>query len=99
VIGLTRALAIEYAKRDITFNAVCPGYADTDLVRNAIANIVASTNRTEAEARAALTAHNPQNRLVTPDEIGATVAWLCLPESAGINGQAIAVAGGEVMTG
>lgn len=98
-IGLTRALAAEYAKDGVTFNAVCPGYTDTDLVREAIDNIVASSGRTAAETRALLAARNPQQRLVTPDEVAATVAWLCLPESFGINGQAIAVAGGEVMTG
>ena len=99
VIGLTRALAAEYASRGVTFNAVCPGYADTDMTRQTVANIVARTGRTEAEARAALTARNPQRRLVTADEVAAAVAWLCLPESGAVNGQAISVSGGEVMVG
>ncbi|HEX4885707.1 MAG TPA: SDR family oxidoreductase, partial [Casimicrobiaceae bacterium] len=55
--------------------------------------------RTTAEARSALAARNPQKRLVTADEVAATVAWLCLPESQSVTGQAVAVAGGEVMTG
>ena len=96
VIGLTRALAAEYALRGVTINAVCPGYTDTDMTRRTVANIVAKTGRTADEARAALTVHNPQQRLVTPDEVAATVAWLCLPEAAAINGQAISVSGGEV---
>ena len=99
VIGLTRALAAEYAMRGVTFNAVCPGYTDTDMTRQTVANIMARTARVEGEARAALTARNPQQRLVTPDEVAATVAWLCLPESAAINGQALSVSGGEVMVG
>jgi NAD(P)-dependent dehydrogenase (short-subunit alcohol dehydrogenase family) len=99
VIGLTRALAAEFAMRGVTFNAVCPGYTDTDMTRLTVANIVARTARPEGEARAALTARNPQQRLVTPDEVAATVAWLCLAESAAINGQAISVSGGEVMVG
>jgi NAD(P)-dependent dehydrogenase (short-subunit alcohol dehydrogenase family) len=99
VIGLTRALAAEYALRGVTLNAVCPGYTDTDMTQRTVANIVARTGRTEDETRAALSAHNPQRRLVTPDEVAATVAWLCLPESAAINGQAISVSGGEVMVG
>lgn len=99
VIGLTRALAAEYASRGVTFNAVCPGYADTDMTRRTVANIVARTGRSESEARAALTARNPQARLVTPEEVAAAVAWLCLPESSAINGQAISVSGGEVMAG
>jgi NAD(P)-dependent dehydrogenase (short-subunit alcohol dehydrogenase family) len=99
VIGLTRALAAEYALRGVTINAVCPGYTDTDMTRETVANIVARTGRAEGEARAALTARNPQQRLITPDEVAATVAWLCLPEAAAINGQAMSVSGGEVMVG
>ena len=99
VIGLTRALAAEYASRGVTFKAVCPGYADTDMTRQTVANIVAKTGRTENEALAALTARNPQHRLVTADEVAAAVAWLCLPESGAVNGQAISVSGGEVMVG
>ena len=51
VIGLTRALALEYASRNITVNAVCPGYVDTDIVKEAIANIKSKTGRSEAEVR------------------------------------------------
>ncbi len=96
VVGLTRALALELASTPVTVNAVCPGYADTDIARGAVANIVARTGRSEAEARSALAARNPQKRLVRPDEVASAVAWLCLPESASVNGQAIVVDGGEV---
>ena len=99
VIGLTRALAAEYALHGVTLNAVCPGYTDTDMTQRTVANIVAKTGRTADEARAALTVRNPQRQLVTPDEVAAAVAWLCLPEAAAINGQAISVSGGEVMVG
>jgi NAD(P)-dependent dehydrogenase (short-subunit alcohol dehydrogenase family) len=97
VIGLTRALALEVASKGVTVNAVCPGYTETDIVRDAIANIVAKTGRDEQQARAELAAHNPQKRLVQPDEVADAVAWLCLPGSGAMNGQALAVAGGEVM--
>jgi NAD(P)-dependent dehydrogenase (short-subunit alcohol dehydrogenase family) len=96
VIGLTRAVALETARHPITVNAVCPGYTDTDVVRNAIANICAKTGRSEAEALAELVSHNPQARLVTPQEVADTVLWLCLPGSQSVTGQSIAVAGGEV---
>ncbi len=96
LIGLTRALALELAKGPITVNAVCPGYAETEMAENAIRNIQQS-GKTEAEARAILTRGNPQGRLIQPDEVAATVGWLCLPSSASITGQAIAVSGGEVM--
>jgi NAD(P)-dependent dehydrogenase (short-subunit alcohol dehydrogenase family) len=97
VIGLTRALALELAAKGVTVNAVCPGYTETDIVRDAIANIVAKTERSEAQARGELAARNPQGRLVQPEEVANAVVWLCLPESQSMNGQALAVAGGEVM--
>jgi NAD(P)-dependent dehydrogenase (short-subunit alcohol dehydrogenase family) len=97
VIGLTRALALEVATKGITVNAVCPGYTETDIVQQAVANIVAKTRRSEAEARAELAAANPQKRLVQPEEVANAVVWLCLPGSDAMNGQALAVAGGEVM--
>ena len=99
VIGLTRALALELARTQVTVNAVCPGYTDTAIVDDAIAGIAKATGRSEAEARDALVRRNPQRRLLAPDEVAATVAWLCLPESQSITGQAISLSGGEVMTG
>ena len=97
VVGLTRALAIEVATKGVTVNAVCPGFTDTDIVKEAVANIVAKTGRTAEQAQAELASRNPQKRLVRPEEVANTVAWLCLPGSEAITGQAIAVAGGELM--
>lgn len=97
VIGLTRSLALELAHKHITVNAVCPGYTDTDIVRDAVANIREKTGRSEAEAIAELAKHNPQGRLVRPEEVANAVLWLCLPGSEAITGQAISVSGGEVM--
>jgi NAD(P)-dependent dehydrogenase (short-subunit alcohol dehydrogenase family) len=97
VVGLTRAVAREVATRNVTVNAVCPGYTDTQLVREAAAKISAVTGRKLEEALQAMTKSNPQGRLIQPDEVANAVAWLCLPGSDSVTGQSIVVAGGELM--
>ncbi len=96
VVGLVRSLALELATTNVTVNAVCPGFTDTDLVAGSIDNIMKKTGRSHAEAVAELAKHNPQGRLVTPAEVADAVLWLCGEGAGAITGQAIAVAGGEV---
>ena len=95
-VGLTRAVAQELASSGITANALCPGYLATEMTERTIANIVESTGRSEAEAIDALLQFNPQRRLIEPSEVTAAALWLCGPGSESINGQAIAIAGGEL---
>jgi NAD(P)-dependent dehydrogenase (short-subunit alcohol dehydrogenase family) len=90
VVGLVRSLALE------TVNAVCPGFTDTDLVAGSIENIMRKTGRSREQAIAELAKHNPQGRLITPQEVADAVLWLCGEGAGAITGQAIAVAGGEI---
>lgn len=99
VVGLTRALALEVARKGVTVNAVCPGFTETPLIEEAVSTISAKTGRSAEEARAELAKVNPMGRLVTPEEVADAVLWLASPGASAINGQAIAIAGGEVMTG
>lgn len=96
-IGFVRALAMELAKTNVTVNAVCPGFTDTDIVAESVARLVQKTGRTAEAARAELAGFNPQGRLIDPSEVAEAVAWLCDPASRSVTGQAIAIAGGEVM--
>jgi NAD(P)-dependent dehydrogenase (short-subunit alcohol dehydrogenase family) len=97
LVGFTRALAMEVIGKGVTVNAVCPGYTDTDLVHGAATAISAKTGRSEKEVIQEMIRTNPQGRLIRPEEIAETVAWLCGPETDSITGQAIAIAGGEIM--
>ncbi len=97
VIGMSRSLALEVAQKGVTVNVVCPGYTETGLLGGSVANITDKTGMSEDEARAQLIESNPQGRFVSPKEVADTVAWLVGPNTDAITGQAIAVAGGEVM--
>ena len=98
VLGLTRALAVEFVAHNITVNAVCPGYVDTAMTANSVANISRRTNTSLNAARAVLENTNPQQRLIAPAEVARVVLMLADEASSGITGQAINVDGGMVMS-
>lgn len=95
LLGWTRALAVELASKDVSVNAVCPGFTETDIAARAAQKIQATTGRSEAEARRALAGFSPQGRMRSPEEVAALVAFLVRRESGGITGQALAIDGGE----
>jgi 3-hydroxybutyrate dehydrogenase len=95
-VGLVRALAQETAKSGVTVNAVCPGYTDTDLVRDSLANIAAKTGRSREAALADLLKDEPLGRLISPEEVAAAVLFLCSREAAAVTGTTLAISGGEL---
>jgi len=94
LLGLMRSLAAEYAKTNLTVNAVCPGYVDTPMTDQSVARVSQITGRKEEDARAAITNMNASGRLVDPQAIGNVIAMLCLPLSRDINGAAVTIDGG-----
>lgn len=94
-VGLTRALALELASKNITVNAICPGFIETPMTIQTIRNIVEKTGRSEEEARGELVKFNPQKRLIEVDEIATTAIWLAGDAARSVNGQVIAIDGGE----
>ncbi len=91
VVGLTRAIAAEYAGTGVTANVVCPGYVDTPMTERTVANVQARTGRTPEAALAAVLASARQRRLVRPDEVATRVIALCVGDD---NGQALVLSGG-----
>ena len=95
-VGLTRAVASELAGTGVRVNAVCPTYVRTDLTARAIARIVETTGRSEAESRDALAGQSPLGRLLEPEEVADAIVFLASPAAAAINGQALVIDGGGI---
>ena len=82
LVGLTRSLAMEFGPKGIAFNAVCPGYVDTDMVTNSVQRVAARTKHSEADTLAAILADAGQPRLVRPEEVADAVLAFALPGAA-----------------
>lgn len=97
VLGLTRTLAIELMKYNITVNAICPGYVDTPMTEANVKNIAGRTGMSQEKARQTLANMNAHGRLIAPEEVSAVALLLAQDIGNGITGQAINVDGGTVM--
>lgn len=95
MIGLVRALSEDYLGTPITFNAICPGYVDTEIITRNVASITARAGVDEATARDMMVGANKHKRLIAPVEVAAAALWLCSPGSESVNGQTIEIAGGQ----
>jgi len=91
LLGLTRSLALELARYNITANAICPGWVETDMVQNAVDTIIAKTGRSEEAARASILALAGQPRMITPDQVAAVALRLAGPEGMSTSGQAVMI--------
>ena len=97
VLGLTRSLAVETARRGITVNAICPGYVDTELTRHNAELMAERSGKTVDEVLSLFASSSPQKRLITAEEVAFVAVTLASESARGITGQAINVDGGAVM--
>jgi NAD(P)-dependent dehydrogenase (short-subunit alcohol dehydrogenase family) len=96
LLGLTRALAVEWARKNVTVNIVNPGWVETDMFTSARAAVARSTGRSEQEAHAALASMNAMGRIIQPEEVAALCVYLTSDAAASITGAALAIDGGEI---
>lgn len=96
IIGLIRGLSEEYLKRPITFNALCPGYVDTDIVRNQLPGLMRRFDIDEAAAIQLMADGNRSGTLLNVDETTSALMWLCSDGARSVNGQTIEISGGQV---
>jgi 3-hydroxybutyrate dehydrogenase len=96
VIGFTKALALETAANSVTVNAICPGYAETDMVMDSITKIVERTGRAREDVLADMLKDSPLKRLIQPEEIASSCVWLASDSAAAVTGTSIVIAGGEI---
>lgn len=96
MIGLMRGLSEDYLGTALTFNALCPGYVDTEIVSRNTESIAARAGVSHDEALKMMVGANRHKRLIAPSEVVAAALWLCSAGSESINGQCIEIAGGQM---
>jgi len=97
VIGLTRTFALELAPRQITVNAMCPGWVETDMAREGYQRIAARVGSTEEKGREIAAKMAPLRRIIEPEEVAGLASYLASDDARSVTGQAIVLDGGQVM--
>ena len=97
LVGMTRALAIDLARTNVTINALCPGWVETAMAEEAVTRIAAKTGRSADEARTSLASMSPQRRMISPEEVAHAALALIPHEARGIHGQTIVIDGGAIL--
>jgi NAD(P)-dependent dehydrogenase (short-subunit alcohol dehydrogenase family) len=95
LLGMTRALAVEYARKAVTVNQVNPGWVETDMFSSAVGAVTQATGRSEAKAREALASMNAMGRIIRPEEVAAVCLFLASDAAGGVTGATYAIDGGE----
>lgn len=94
-LGFVRSLALELAQTGVTANLIAPGYTDTPMIASAVDSLTRRTGQSAEAVRLQFASSNPMGRLIVPDEVAAAVLWLASEGAAAVNGQVIAIDGGE----
>ena len=97
LVGMTRALAIDLARTNVTINALCPGWVETAMAEEAVTRIATKTGRSAEEARTSLASMSPQRRMISPEEVAHAALALIPHEARGIHGQTIVIDGGAIL--
>lgn len=97
VLGLTRVMALETARRGVTVNAICPGYADTDLTRDNARRMAARTGESVPAVLERFAGTSPQGRLIAAEEVADLAVLLASPAGDAVTGQGVHVDGGAFM--
>jgi NAD(P)-dependent dehydrogenase (short-subunit alcohol dehydrogenase family) len=97
ILGFTRALALELAPQQITVNAICPGWVDTEMAEQGMRDGAAAAGQTFEQFREAAIGRVPIKRIIQPEEVASLAAFLVSPAASAITGQTYNICGGQTM--